>query len=99
MRASPGDDRSRQSVDVTAEARAYLAQRLGRSSGGLCFRLRIDDDQRMSTVVEDAWPNDRLVRHGDRVVLAIERTLAERLSGSTIDIERTEQGHAALIVL
>ena len=53
----------------------------------------------MSATVTEPSPDDTLIRHGSRVVLAIAPDLAERLQGNTIDIEQTGDGRKALIVL
>ena len=53
----------------------------------------------MSTTVAEPSPGDALVRQGKEVVLAIEPDLAARLQDNTIDIEQTDDGRKALIVL
>ena len=87
-------------MTVTQAAKRYLAEQLEQhASSDICFRLRANDQAKLSTTVGDPSPDDVLVRHGKRVVLAIERDLADRLEGNTIDLEPTDDGRNALIVL
>jgi hypothetical protein len=53
----------------------------------------------MSTTVTEPTGTDVMVHHRDKPILAIESGLASKLRGNTIDIERTEDGGEALIVL
>ena len=53
----------------------------------------------MSTTVTEPSPTDSLVRYGSKVVLAIESDLAKKLRGKSIDIEQTDDGRRALMVL
>ena len=99
MPGSHSDD-SCAEVTVTEAAKGHLAAQLELVSGrDACFRLRTGSDQKMATAVTEPSPGDTLVRHGNKVVLAIAPDLAERLQGSTIDIEHTDDGRKALIVL
>jgi hypothetical protein len=89
-------------VKVTPAARSFLAGRLerhGAPEGGVCFRLRLGPSRRMSTTVTEPADDDVLVHHRDKAVLAIESGLAAKLRGNTIDVEKTDGGRAALIVL
>jgi hypothetical protein len=84
---------------VTETARLYLAGQLDRHAPRHgCFRLRREPNQRISTTVAEPSPDDLLVRHEDRVVLAIEADLAEDLRGGTIDVQEMPDGRNALIV-
>lgn len=99
MQGSPGDE-SAAPVAVTEAARSYLAAQLELvAEGDTCFRLSRDSDRRMSTTVTEPAPEDVLVQHDGKTVLAIEQDLARGLQGNTIDIEKTDEGLGALIVL
>jgi hypothetical protein len=99
MTDSPADD-NREPITVTESARSYLAEQLDRHAyRDTCFRLRFGSDQKMSTTLAKPSAGDVLVRCDEEVVLAIEPSLAERLRGNTIDIEPTDDGRQALIIL
>jgi hypothetical protein len=96
----PLTDETREPITVTDAARSYLAGQLERHAyRDTCFRLRFGSDQKMSTTLAEPSAGDVLVRFKEEVVLAIEPDLAERLQGNTIDIEPTDDGQHALIIL
>ena len=101
--ASRGSSAGRGPVRVTESARSFLASQLAAQGApklpGTCFRLQPGDGGRTVTALTPPSPDDLLVRRGDRVVLAIERGLAEDLRGNTLDVELGERGAGALIVL
>ena len=99
MPGSSGDE-ALESVTVTEAAKSYLAGQLEQhASRNISFRLRLGSDQKISTTVAEPSAEDVLVRHENKVVLAIEPGLAAKLQDNTIDIEQTDDGRTALIVL
>jgi hypothetical protein len=85
-------------MTVTDEAAELLAARLAGRGPNECFRLTLEEGE-LDVSLDVHQPGDEVVRHDDKIVLAMEPELVEELEQLILDVDRTDSGEQALILL
>lgn len=87
-------------VEVTEAARQYLLARLADSGAeGGCFRIVAFEDHGYSLAEGKPKPKDLVLRHGDRVILAVEPDIAKALDGWVLDVEDSPSEEQKLLMI
>lgn len=81
-------------ITVTPTACAILADLLAESAiaSHLALRVVADEQDHLDLSLESPQPEDQVIRHRGRNVLALEARAAEKLDGRTLDIQATDRG-------
>lgn len=78
---------------ITKEAGDYLVQLLDNNNApeGNSIRL-VADGPALKMTIDSEQEGDTVLSHDERVVLAVEGPIAERIGDATFDVEQTPNG-------
>ncbi|MEE8413894.1 MAG: hypothetical protein V3R96_05020 [Dehalococcoidales bacterium] len=81
-------------INITGKARRELERILNSRVDMPQARLRLIDrgEDELGLGIDIEMPGDELVEHNGSTVLVVERGLAKRLKGITIDVDNTPEG-------
>jgi hypothetical protein len=85
-------------ASITPEAGAFLSDLLQKNeaSDEHCVRL-IAEAQQLKLVIDQEQPNDTVLVHDDKRVLALAPEVAEQLEEATFDVKQTDEGKSLVL--
>lgn len=83
---------------ITPAAAEFLSDLLehNQASDDHCVRL-VADAQQLKLVIDQEQPNDTVLVHNDKHVLALAPEVAGQLDNATFDVKQTEQGQTLVL--